>query len=419
MSGRIGGVGDRGVVVLVFRWLARLFRQHPVRMVFAVALVVRLAGVFIAGLLGSDFLGRDDDLYFQLAVDIAEGRDDTWGPGAEGLVSLTWVHVQFLALVVEVFGPVRAAANAAVAVIGACVAAGTAYLANVLTGHARGGVAAGTIVALLPSQIAWSTTTMKDPLVWLASLAAVSSFLLLGIRRGRWGLAVAGALVALLALGYTRDHSVVVLTWSLAAASILLVKRHGWRPFTWAVALLIAAPTFVGLGPAGFGLISTYSHPAALRADMAVGAGSAVVDTNGTANDAEATSDGSDRRGQVSPGWLGELRHLPRGYSIVLLEPYPWHPRNDLRFIFAKIDTVLWYPILAFAAVGAMQAVRRRSSAVVLVSLTGATATLLALFEGNLGTAFRHRGELVWACVILAVLGADTVRAAWGPVVDD
>ena len=29
-----------------------------------------------------------------------------------------------------------------------------------------------------------------------------------------------------------------------------------------------------------------------------------------------------------------------------------------------------------------------------------------SLFEGNLGTAFRHRGQVLWALAVLAALGA-------------
>ena len=41
------------------------------------------------------------------------------------------------------------------------------------------------------------------------------------------------------------------------------------------------------------------------------------------------------------------------------------------------------------------------------------------LSEGNLGTAFRHRGEIVWAVAILAAWGARSLAAWWLTTSDD
>jgi hypothetical protein len=39
----------------------------------------------------------------------------------------------------------------------------------------------------------------------------------------------------------------------------------------------------------------------------------------------------------------------------------------------------------------------------------GALVCMWALVDGNIGTAFRHRGEIVWAVVVLAAHGLATV----------
>ena len=95
----------------------------------------------------------------------------------------------------------------------------------------------------------------------------------------------------------------------------------------------------------------------------------------------------------------------------MLLEPYPWEARNDARFLLAKFDTLLFYPLLGLAAVGAWASMKRVSLASVVVVVVGALATMFALFEGNLGTAFRHRGELVWGVALLAAIGVERIRA--------
>lgn len=35
---------------------------------------------------------------------------------------------------------------------------------------------------------------------------------------------------------------------------------------------------------------------------------------------------------------------------------------------------------------------------------------IAALTQGNVGTAFRHRGQILWALAILAVVGAGRLR---------
>jgi len=38
-------------------------------------------------------------------------------------------------------------------------------------------------------------------------------------------------------------------------------------------------------------------------------------------------------------------------------------------------------------------------------------ATMWALVEGNFGTAYRHRGEFVWATIVFAGIGTDRLVA--------
>ncbi|MDQ3677323.1 MAG: hypothetical protein M3401_11060, partial [Actinomycetota bacterium] len=42
----------------------------------------------------------------------------------------------------------------------------------------------------------------------------------------------------------------------------------------------------------------------------------------------------------------------------------------------------------------------------------GAILMMYGLTEGNLGTAYRHRGEFVWVVALLAAIGAERI-AAW------
>ena len=123
----------------------------------------------------------------------------------------------------------------------------------------------------------------------------------------------------------------------------------------------------------------------------------------------ESSNEGAE---EVSRSLFSRLRvdlaHLPRGLSVMVLRPYLWEASSSIRFVFAKIDTLLWYPLLAVAG---SRSVGRSPRVVLFPLLTGSgIAVMYALSEGNLGTAFRHRGEFVWAVVVLAAFGAQRLR---------
>lgn len=104
------------------------------------------------------------------------------------------------------------------------------------------------------------------------------------------------------------------------------------------------------------------------------------------------------------------VRHLPRGLSVMLLEPFPWAVRENPRLRMAALEMLLWYPLLALGAIG-VAAVRRHPEALLLpLVLAGGVAVMYGLAEGNFGTAYRHRGELVWVIAVFAAAGAEDAR---------
>jgi hypothetical protein len=103
------------------------------------------------------------------------------------------------------------------------------------------------------------------------------------------------------------------------------------------------------------------------------------------------------------------LHYLPRGLEVILLEPTPWSHIANGRVRFAQLETLVWWPLLLLAVIGACTV--RRSIRVLgfPVLAAGAIAVMYGLSEGNFGTAFRHRGELVWAVAILAAAGVQAL----------
>ena len=76
----------------------------------------------------------------------------------------------------------------------------------------------------------------------------------------------------------------------------------------------------------------------------------------------------------------------------------------------AFAEHLIWYPTVLLAMWGLWRLIglRSRSSDLVYVLVTSlGLITMWALVEGNFGTAYRHRGEFVWAALIFAAVGTE------------
>jgi len=110
-------------------------------------------------------------------------------------------------------------------------------------------------------------------------------------------------------------------------------------------------------------------------------------------------------------GAARDLRHLPTGLAVMLVGPLPWQVDGNRSVQLAALETVVWYPLLALALVGLLAVWRHRRVLAFPLLVTGAVAVMYGLTEGNFGTAYRHRGELVWAVVVLAGVGTHLLWA--------
>ena len=92
----------------------------------------------------------------------------------------------------------------------------------------------------------------------------------------------------------------------------------------------------------------------------------------------------------------------------MLLDPLPNHLGRSPNLKYPFGEHLLWYPLLILALVGVKARLKTLTPELVYtVFVTGGLAVMWALVEGNFGTAYRHRGELVWGVAVLAGIGLD------------
>jgi hypothetical protein len=387
-------------------------------MVFAAA--ARLAVAIASAIFTDGYLIPDEHLYVDLGTAVVHGKTpEQWYYGyGQSFYDSTWAFNAPLIFLFRIFGPERIvgqlfAVVAGAATAGVTVAIGLRFLRPAFA------VVAGAIVALTPSQVLFSSVVLREGEVWLC-LALVGLGALL-MATGGWRRLLLGTLLAaaaLLVLGYVRDQTMLAAAWCLPLALILTPWR-GWVPrMALAIAIAVLLPYAGGTGWAGYNLASGRAPALAkTRATLAIGANSAfdkpkpppaaaapgkpgpAPSPSAQAAVAAATSEQSVRAG---------IGHLPVGLVDVVLRPFPWQSNQGLTLALAQVETLAWYVLYVFAALGIVVSVRRRVSRLALqfpVVLMGAIFCIAALTQGNLGTAYRHRDQVLWALALCVAAG--------------
>jgi hypothetical protein len=380
-----------------------LVSAHPIWSIFLLALLARVLVVIGIAIAQPHNIAPDGIEYSKLAAQQASGHTAAWGTYFHWLYERTGTLLVPITGLYELFGAHQVVGQLYVALLGAGVAAVAARLAMEVLPR-RWALATGLIVALLPSQIVWSSLVLKDAAVWLTLAGLALTVAVAGRSRGWRLLALGGIAAALLVLlGYLRLQTLVVACWALMLAVLvgaLVGSRVQRLPrLGAAVALGVLIPWLVfNLGPAGVTYVKNSEPPSQLRAGSSVGASSPISGTAPPTSSAAASADQSEVGADV--------RHLPQGVLALLAEPYPWQSGGSVYLNLARIQTVIWYPLLLLAFLGLLM-LRPRHLRVMAFPLLagGAILILYALTEGNLGTAFRHRGEFEWVIALLAGFG--------------
>ncbi len=445
--------------------------RRPVLSIFVVALAVRITAAVVIAVGWDGILFLDDAAYSRLAELAAD--DAVRDSYDRFLYERTATLLVPIAGLYELFGPVELSGQLFVALLGAATAGLTTRLAMEIM-HPRFALLAGLIVALLPSQILWSSLILKDAAVW-AVLSALALVVALAARSDGRRLVLLGATAALLLalLGFLRLYTLEVACVAMVLAVLAFPRPRPLARFTGAVVLLACVPLAFGMGIAGGSfVVNRGGDPGQQRALNAIEADSAVVaapapaaaapDTGPTAGGAGPTtaaapdetssagagtgaparktpektsSAGGTARAPAakapgktsstedppptpaptpldaaSPTAASSLTYLPTGVTVVALRPWPWERSSgSLGIRMARAETIVWYPLLLLALVGLGTAFGHRRTLAFPILAGGAILAMYGLTEGNLGTAYRHRGELVWVVALLAALGAERI----------
>lgn len=250
---------------------------------FLFALVVRLVvavGIFVAA---GGLVFEDSYYYNMMAADVAEGSTGSWDPYTEWLYQTVGTYLVPVSGLYILFWPTPIIGQVLSAILGATACALLARL-TLQVASAGWALLAGGILAVLPSQVLWSSLILKEAPEWVVTIG-VAVMLGMATRsdsRRKLLLIAAGLVLALVALRFLRMHVLVVTAWAVGLAAWMGSSRHRMARGIGAVVLAVFVPWVLGAGPAGLSFVSSAGSLEERRAFNAMHARTAFVPTRTT-----------------------------------------------------------------------------------------------------------------------------------------
>src|ERR1041384_516585 len=363
---------------------------------FLIALVVRiiLSMVIFVGHM-EEFFGGDANTYdiFGQSL-VASWHGDTYH--TEKFISFTqsgasaWGMLYLVAVVYEVIGRNMLAIQLINASVGAATAIVVYYVAQSLFSNTRVSKVAALLVAFFPSLILWSSQALKDSLIIMAlALSILATLRLMEKIKVGYVLVLIGALLALFSL---RFYIFYMMAAAVAGSFFLGSKAFSAQGFMQrfvAVAAIGLAFTWFGVlrgASMHFERYANWRTVQKSREDMAAAGSGFMKDV-----DVQTTE--------------GALTVIPVGLLYLMFAPFPWDFAT-LRQTITLPEMVVWWLVFPLLVLGLWYSIKHRLRQVSPIIIFTTMLTLAySLFQGNVGTAYRQRSQLLVFYFIFVAVG--------------
>ena len=370
--------------------------------VFIAGLIVRVVvGTLIYSLDLHVFFGGDAITYDYMGAEMLKswrGETSLYESSDQyAAFSQTFPGILYLvASVYAVAGRNMLAFQFVIAVVGASTAPVIYLCAHHLFRNLRVARLSALFIAFYPSIVLWSSQGLKDgPIVFLLALIMLAT-LKLGERMSFKHLAVlALSLIAVLSLRFYIFYMVVAAVGASFVVGMRAVSAQSLARQIVAVVSIGLALTYMGVLRSANTQLAQYGDLRVLqhsRADMAAQAN---------------TGFGADV--DVSTA-SGALAAIPLGLTYLLLAPFPWQLAN-LRQSITLPEMLVWWASLPLLVSGLWFTIKYRLRQSMPILLFALMLTLAySVFQGNVGTAYRQRSQLLAFYFIFVSAGAVLIK---------
>ena len=377
--------------------LAREPEQRTFLMrLFLIAIIVRVilaTAIFVGHM--EEFFGGDANTYDLFGQSlVASWHGDVYHAGK--FLSFTqsgasaWGMLYLVAVVYEVIGRNMLAIQLINASVGAATAVVVYYVAQILFSNTRVSKLAAVLVAFFPSLILWSSQALKDGLIILAlALSIFATLRLMDKIKVSYVLVLIGALLALFSL---RFYIFYMMCAAVAGSFFLGSKAFSAQGFMQRF-IAVAA---IGLAFTWFGVLQGASVQFERYANLKM------VQTSREDQAAAGSGFMKDVDVQTTEG---ALTVIPIGLLYLMFAPFPWDFAT-LRQTITLPEMVVWWLVFPLLVLGLWYTVKHRLRQVSPIIIFTTMLTLAySLFQGNVGTAYRQRSQLLVFYFIFVAVG--------------
>jgi 4-amino-4-deoxy-L-arabinose transferase-like glycosyltransferase len=237
----------------------------------------------------------------------------------------------------------------------------------------------GLFMAFFPQMIFWSAAMYKDPAVILA--IATSMYALLKLRSAFRPAHLVMFLGSLLALMFLRFYIFYFVAFATIGTFLFAQKRRALASIVAQITLVVAfvfAFSFV----ADREVVNQQTQYFDLEKVQTSRMDLARSGRSGFATEADVSTP------------VGALSVLPTGVLYLMFAPFPWSV-SGIRQVLTVPETLVWYALMPALVRGLLFAVRQRFRASLPILVFAVSLTLAyAVFQGNVGTAYRQRTQI-------------------------
>lgn len=357
------------------RFLLQIFIAGVlVRMVIGTAIFVLALQEFFGG----DALTYDDFGYMQLLAWQGETQYESLLGNFSGG---NWGMNYMVAAVYALTGRNPLAIQFVNAVMGAATAPAVYMCARHIFQNSKVARVAAFFVAFYPSLVLWSSQGLKDaPVVFLLVTAMVATLKLSEKLSYKYFVVLVCALLSILSMRFYVFYMLVV---AIGGTFIIGTRKITQENFFRQFAII-----------AGAGLVMTYVGVMRTASMQFERYGNLEQAQNSRFDQAITGKSGFAQDVDVSTT-SGAISVLPIGIIYLLFAPFPWEVMN-LRQSITLPEMIVWWASFPLLILGLWFTVRYRLRQALPILIFTAMLTLgYAMFQGNVGTAYRQRAQLL------------------------
>ena len=389
------------IPVAVLLWRNKVEGQFLLQ-VFVAALLVRvLVGAVINVFELQEFFGGDALTYdfYGFAVLKSWGGDHYYQSNVNAFFGeygqSAWGMVYMVGAIYRVIGRNMLAIQFTNAVLGAATAPAVFSIAHTLFQNRRVARLAALLVAFFPSLVLWSSQGLKDgPIVFILVLA-----ILLTLQLGE-KFSLKNTIILCLVLATLisfRFYLFYMMTAAVLGAFIIGTRELTLSRFISQFLVVIG----IGIGLTYLGVLRTAQQQAGYFGDLRVVERSRL--------DQSRAQSGFGQEVDVSTT-QGAIKAVPLGIINLLFAPFPWEVRS-LRQSITLPEMLVWWTCFPLLILGLWFTIRYRlrQSFVILIFTTMLTLAY-SIYQGNVGTAYRQRAQLLVFYFIFVAVGYVLLR---------